>query len=78
VTTPLRRCPGVYLLATSREALGITGEVSRRVASLGLPDAHMSTTADLLNQSEAVQLLVDRARAVQPRPSWKRGPASGT
>jgi class 3 adenylate cyclase len=33
----LRRCPGVYLLATSREPLGIGGETIYRVPSLSLP-----------------------------------------
>src|SRR5206468_2359039 len=35
--TLLRACPDVRILATSREALGIGGEVSRRVLSLSLP-----------------------------------------
>jgi predicted ATPase len=33
----LRGCPGVRILATSREALGIAGEMSWRVPSLALP-----------------------------------------
>jgi predicted ATPase/class 3 adenylate cyclase len=34
----LRRCPGVSLIATSREPLGIGGEVIYRVPSLSLPE----------------------------------------
>ena len=34
----LRRCPGVRLLATSREPLGVPGEAAWRVPSLALPD----------------------------------------
>ena len=35
----LRRCPAVHLLATSREPLGVGGEVTYRVPSMSLPDA---------------------------------------
>ncbi len=37
-TTLLRNCPDVTILATSREALGITGETIFHVPSLALPD----------------------------------------
>jgi predicted ATPase/class 3 adenylate cyclase len=56
----LRRCPRVHLLATSREPLGIGGEIIYRVPSLSLPGADdpepVTTEA-----SEAVALFVDRA-----------------
>jgi predicted ATPase len=35
----LRGCPGIEILATSREPLGVPGEISWRVPSLGLDDA---------------------------------------
>jgi predicted ATPase len=60
----LRDCPGVRILATRREALGIAGEQVWPLTALELParDAEL----DLVMQSEAVQLFVERARAVQP------------
>ena len=62
----LRACPGVSILATSREALGITGEQTFRVPSLTAPDARQTYTADGLTQYEAVRLFIDRAVLSQP------------
>jgi predicted ATPase/class 3 adenylate cyclase len=62
----LRSCPQVRVLATSREALGIAGETSWRVPSLGLPDVRTAAGLDALTQCEAVRLFVERAAAVQP------------
>jgi non-specific serine/threonine protein kinase len=62
----LRACPHLRILATSREALGITGEVPHRVPSLALPDAQRAMPAEALGQYEAVTLFVDRAQVVQP------------
>ena len=56
-------CPGLTLIATSREALGITGEVAFQVPSLGLPS---KSSAGQIQASEAVQLFVERATAVLP------------
>jgi predicted ATPase/DNA-binding CsgD family transcriptional regulator len=50
--TLLRRCPGVSVLATSREPLGVEGETVWRVPSL--------------RREEAVQLFGDRAGLVAP------------
>ncbi|MEM6107683.1 LuxR C-terminal-related transcriptional regulator [Mycobacterium sp. 050272] len=49
----LRACPGVTVLTTSREPIGMTGEVIWRVSSLSITD-------------EAVELFTDRARLVRP------------
>ena len=58
--TILRRCPGVHLMATSRQPLGIGGEAIYRVPSLSLPDeAGASSPAE----SDAVALFMDRARS---------------
>jgi predicted ATPase len=56
----LRGCRHLRVLTTSREALGIAGELAWRVPSLHVPDAQ---TADLvaLQHSEAVALFVERA-----------------
>ena len=58
----LRRCPRVHLLATSREPLGIGGEVIYRVPSLSLPGPGDAGPA-AAGSSDAVALFVDRARA---------------
>ncbi|OBJ52906.1 helix-turn-helix transcriptional regulator [Mycobacterium asiaticum] len=53
VTALIGGCPGLSVLATSREPIGVPGEVTWRVPSLSLAD-------------DAVQLFSDRARQVQP------------
>jgi predicted ATPase/class 3 adenylate cyclase len=60
----LRRCPRVYVIATSREPLGIGGEVIYRVPSLSLPGPDSDSDAGPAGQesSDAVALLVQRAR----------------
>jgi predicted ATPase/class 3 adenylate cyclase len=55
-----RRCPRVHVLATSREPLGIGGEVVYRVPSLSLPDG--DAEAGPAGSSDAVALFVDRAK----------------
>jgi predicted ATPase/class 3 adenylate cyclase len=63
----LRRCPGLKLLATSREGINIAGETIYRLPSLSLPDLReRSVSAESLSQYEAVRLFIDRARASQP------------
>jgi predicted ATPase len=62
----LRRCPHVQILATSRELLGIAGEVSWRTPSLSLPPGEPQALLTALADSEAVRLFVERATAVQP------------
>jgi non-specific serine/threonine protein kinase len=62
--TLLRAAPGLTILATSREALGIDGETRCRVPSLAMPDPLDIAPSDDLLQYEAVRLLVDRAAAV--------------
>ncbi len=60
----LGRCPGVRVLATSREPLGIDGEVLQPLGPLPVP----AEGADLAEAavSPALRLLADRARAVDP------------
>ncbi|WP_377268391.1 BTAD domain-containing putative transcriptional regulator [Peterkaempfera sp. SMS 1(5)a] len=60
----LAACPGLRVLATSREALGITGETLCPVPRLGLPAAN--APADAVLESPAVRLFADRAAAVRP------------
>ena len=64
--TLVRHCPGVRVLATSREPLGVAGETAWRVPSLGLPDPDDAPGAAALEGSGAGRLFLERARAVQP------------
>ncbi|MCC7492163.1 MAG: adenylate/guanylate cyclase domain-containing protein [Fimbriimonadaceae bacterium] len=57
----LARCPGVRLLATSREPLGVVGEQVYRVPSLPLPAASVDLAE--LAANPAVALFLDRAAA---------------
>ena len=63
--TLLRACPDVRILATSRQALGVTGEVVVDVPTLSLPEDG-DTSPEALLRSDAVALFVERAGAVQP------------
>ncbi len=51
------------IFASSREALGIAGEVTYQVPSLGLPDLGHLPSVESLSQYEAVKLFIDRAAA---------------
>jgi predicted ATPase len=69
----LRACPGLKVLATSREALRIAGESMYQVPSLAFPGRRddrqaPSTTSDAtrIAQYEAVRLFIDRALVVAP------------
>ncbi|MFY1620980.1 ATP-binding protein, partial [Micromonospora sp. WMMD736] len=53
IVAVLEACPRVSILATSRESLGVAGELSWRMPSLSTTD-------------EAIELFVDRARHVRP------------
>jgi predicted ATPase/class 3 adenylate cyclase len=57
----LRSCPGLRVLATSREILGVPSERSLRVPSLSLPGSRHLPPLEQLRGYEAVQLFVDRA-----------------
>lgn len=69
----LQKCPPLKVLATSREVLGLTGEVAWIVPPLSLPD-QQPWTAPLsvrnavrsYQESESVQLFVARATAIAP------------
>jgi predicted ATPase/class 3 adenylate cyclase len=58
----LRHCPGVKLLASSREGLGIDGEIVYRMASLDVPPED-ARVASVIQAYGAVELFVTRAKA---------------
>ena len=63
----LRACPDLRILATSREPLGILGEVIWQVPPLSLPDRRYPQSVDRVMQCEAARLFVERANLNQPR-----------
>jgi predicted ATPase/DNA-binding SARP family transcriptional activator len=73
----LRACPQLRVLATSREPLGVSGEVTWRVRSLSVPAAHADGAPRALLEYEAIRLFVDRAKACVPsfELSARDGPA---
>jgi len=62
----LTACPALVVLATSREPLGVEGEVNWAVPPLSLPAAVPATSTAELAQSDAVALFEQRARLVRP------------
>jgi len=54
------------VLSTSREALGLQGEMIWLVPSLSLPDVKQMPAIEQFTQYEAVQLFIERAKLVQP------------
>jgi predicted ATPase/two-component SAPR family response regulator len=62
----LASCPALVVLATSREALGVEGELSWQVPPLSLPKAEPAPTAAALARSDAVTLFEQRAQLVRP------------
>jgi predicted ATPase/DNA-binding SARP family transcriptional activator len=65
VHTVLARCPNVAVLATSREILGVPGEVPWSLSGLSLPGSEVSGLDDLIS-SDAVALFCARASTAQP------------
>lgn len=59
-------CPGLRVLVTSREPLGLTNEVVWRVPSLSVPPVQAPLSGELVRRYAAVELLIDRARHVRP------------
>ena len=59
-----RHCPNVRILATSRQALSVSGEKLLRVASLAVPDRRVERLLDSASDFGALELFVDRASLV--------------
>jgi predicted ATPase/DNA-binding CsgD family transcriptional regulator len=57
----LRSAPGVRVLATSRQPLGVSGEQTMSVPPLSIVDASESCS-----EPDAVRLFIERARAILP------------
>jgi predicted ATPase/class 3 adenylate cyclase len=65
VDTLLSNAHAIKIITTSREALGISGEMIWPVPSLSLPDGRQVPTIAQLSQYEAVQLFIERAMLIQ-------------
>ena len=62
----LSGCPRLWILATSREGLGVPGEVIWRVPSLTFPWPGHQLALDEMEAFGAVALFAERARAARP------------
>jgi predicted ATPase/DNA-binding SARP family transcriptional activator/DNA-binding CsgD family transcriptional regulator len=62
----LDACPGLRVLATSREALGIAGEMRQLVHPLSVPDPRQQLKAEELEGYESARLFVERAKYRNP------------
>lgn len=60
----LQSCNDLFILASSREALGIKGELAYRVPSLNIPDKN--SDMDSLWKSESARLFIERALDASP------------
>ena len=61
VESVLERCPGVHVLATSREPLGVEGEHLYRLVPLATPLTGGAILVEEVGKFDAVQLFVERA-----------------
>jgi predicted ATPase/DNA-binding CsgD family transcriptional regulator len=64
--TLVKACPELRLLATSRQALGVVGEVRMVVPPMSLPTEEDGVSVQRLLSSDAVLLFSERAAAVVP------------
>ncbi len=62
----LASCPRLRVLATSREPLGVAGELSWLVPSLSAPEAQRSPAVEELEGYESTRLFADRASNRHP------------
>ena len=65
-STLIAACPDLHVLATSRQALGVVGEVRMVVPPMSLPAEGEDTSVQRLLGYDAVWLLSERAAAVVP------------
>jgi predicted ATPase len=62
----LAACPHVKIVATSRAALRIYGELEFAVSPLALPDLKHFSTRDALSHCASLALFVERVQAIKP------------
>ena len=71
----LDSCPRLRILATSREGLGVEGEVRWLVPPLSMPETQGTPSSEELESCESVRLFVERARGRDPSLSPKNAVA---
>jgi predicted ATPase/class 3 adenylate cyclase len=64
--TLLRACPKLKILASSREALGIAGEVPYRVPSLATPSPDHLPPLENLSDLDSIRLFIERGTTAKP------------
>ena len=62
----LQACSRLCVLATSREPLGLAGEIVRRIAPLSVPDHFEAAQLSEIAKFEAIRLLVERVVLADP------------
>ncbi|HJS17745.1 MAG TPA: adenylate/guanylate cyclase domain-containing protein [Anaerolineales bacterium] len=62
----LHNCSKLKILASSREALGIAGEIPYRVPSLNIPNLSDLPSLDELEKADSIRLFVERAATARP------------
>jgi len=62
----LHACPRLRILASSREPLGIDGEVAYRVPSLRAPNPANLPSLDELQKVDSIRLFIERAATAKP------------
>ncbi len=62
----LATCPPLRLLVTSREPLGVPGEILWRIPSLAVPAAVRAARPEPLTAFDSVRLFIERAREARP------------
>jgi predicted ATPase/class 3 adenylate cyclase len=62
----LQACPKLRILASSREALGLTGEFTYRVPSLDTPNPANLPSLPELKNVDSIRLFLERAAAAKP------------
>jgi predicted ATPase len=62
----LRACPDLRILATSRQVLGVPGEVTFAVPPMSVPEEGQLPVSERLLEYEAVRLFAERGAAVLP------------
>ena len=62
----LQACAKLRILASSREALGITGEYAYRVPSLSTPNPEQLPSLEQLEKADSIRLFIERAASAKP------------